>query len=306
MRQVLLPMLLAFAACGAERAVETPVPNEDTNVELFEDVLAQHQALNRRVEEVAHRILVANADWCPETVQTVGLSAHTLKDYPEDIRPLARALLGVDEGMSVRSVVADGPASRAGVEAGDAIRKVGTMPIERSVVAERIWSIAQGREMQEPSVAMELLRDGNRVAVEMETVETCDAEVALIFSEAINAHTDGETLYITTELVRRTESDARLALILAHELGHVILHGGEVELGPTIELEADAAGLALIARAGYDLDAAVSEMDRFGQTLTRGFSGTHPLHTERVRRLRELQAELETGAEPRLPENQAN
>jgi predicted Zn-dependent protease len=86
-----------------------------------------------------------------------------------------------------------------------------------------------------------------------------------------------------------------LALILAHELGHILLHDDRFDRGPDVEIEADAAGLALIARADYDLDVAIAEMDRFGRTLAKGSSGTHPVHAERVAALRERQIEINSG-----------
>jgi len=293
--QLIFPLLLAFTACGAD-SVSTPDTLEPDTVIEFEAVLAQHQALNARVEAVSHRVLTANADQCPKIKRTVGFSVHTLKDYPYELQPLAQYMLGVNEGMSVRSVVSDGPAGRAGVVSGDEIQEVGDVKIARSSVADRIWAVAEAREMQEPAVAVRFLRDGQSRSVALRTEPICDYPVTLIFSDAINAHTDGVGLYITSELVRRTESDDRLALILAHELGHILLHEDMYDRGPQIEMEADAAGLALITRAGYDLDVAIEEMDRFGRTLTAGASGSHPAHEERVKALRKRQADINSGS----------
>lgn len=279
--------LTALAACGAEPADVEVTTSEPEGVELFAEVLAQHQALNARVEGVAYRLFTAVAEECPRTHRVTGLTAHTLRDYPEDLRPLARHLLGVDEGMSVRSVVDGSPADTAGVEAGDAIRRVGSMPVARSVVADRIWRIAEARELQEEDVALGLVRDGSRVEVDVTTLAACDYPVNLIYSDAVNAHTDGEELYITSELVRRTASDSRLALILAHELAHALVHEGDFTGGPEKELEADARGLELIHAAGFDAAEAIDEMESFGRTLTQGFSGSHPLHGARVKALRE-------------------
>ena len=290
--RLVLSVMFALAACGSDAnktdVVSAPEPDR---MELFQDVLAQHQAINSRVERVAHRLLTVNADRCAETVRATGMSVHTLRDYPRELRPMARHFLGVDEGISVRSVVPDGPAWDAGVEAGDAIRRVGTMPVERSVVADRIWRIAEGRELQEEDVALGLVREGKRVAADVETVEACDVEVGVAFSEELNAFTDGERVVITSELVRRTASDSRLALILAHELAHVIAHVGpgterSFDRGPEAEIEADALGLELLNRAGFDATEAVDEMESFARQLTQGTSGTHPLHEERVARLR--------------------
>ena len=303
---LVLAGLFALAACGAEPAgssspAEAPSPSEASvppevaelspgKVELFEDVLAQHQDLNRRVERVAFQLLRANADLCPATHRSAGFSVHTLSDYPRQIRPLAAHLLGVDEGISVRSVVAEGPAGGADIRSGDAIRAVGDMPILPSSVSDRIWRMAEAREMQATDVELRLLRDGERLDVTVPTVEACDYPVNVVFNDVPNAHTDGSELFITSELVRRTETESRLALVLAHELAHILLHNSDFVPGPDKEFEADAGGLALMARAGYDMETAIDEMESFALQLQMGRTGTHPLHARRVERLRERAA----------------
>ena len=293
MRRILAAGLLALAACGAERASE-PLPPAEGEA-LFVDMLAEHQALNRRVERVGYRLLTANADLCERTERTLGLSVHTVSDYPKRLRPLARHMLGVDEGISVRSVVAEGPANAAGLRSGDAIRRVDEMPVMPSSIADRVWRIVERRFDEADDVTLRILRDGRRLDVPVPTVQACASEIDILFSEMPNAHTDGIDLFITSELVRLTESDARLALVLAHELAHVLLHAENFLPGPDKELEADALGLMLMHRAGYDMHAGIDEMESFARNLRMGVTGSHPLHTLRVSRLRDFAADVEAG-----------
>ena len=286
-------VLLAVMGCGAER-VETAAPALEGEA-LFRDVLEQHRELNRRVDAVGHRLLTSNADVCAgaagEVERTAGFSVHTETDYPEELRPLARHLLGVGRGISVRSTVEGGPADAAGVREGDRVARVGGMPVAESVVVDRVWAMAERRELQRERVKLGLRRDDSRVSVDVATVAACAYPVTVVYSGAPNAYTDGEGLFITSELVRETESDSRLALILAHELAHALLHDLD-RPSPELELEADRAGLALLARAGFDMEDAIAEMDRFGRTLVGGARGTHPDHEARVAALREVADEI--------------
>jgi len=293
-------VLAGLMACGADVApteTESPVVESEGEA-LFRDVLEQHQDLNRRVERVAFRVLSANADLCPRVERSAGFSVHTLSDYPANLQPLAEHMLGVDRGMSVRSVVADGPADVAGLEAGDAVRRVGDMPVAESVVVDRIWAMAERGGLQEDAVELGVVRDGERLALGLETVEACAYPVSVVYDGLPNAHTDGEEIFITSELVRATKTDDRLALILAHELAHALVHNVDnppktkMRPRPELELEADAAGLLLMARAGFDMEAAIVEMDAFGRTLVGGVRGSHPEHMERVGALWAREAEL--------------
>jgi len=58
--------------------------------------------------------------------------------------------------------------------------------------------------------------------------------------------------------MRAVPDDTNLALVIAHEMSHMI--AGHFNQTPTqaLELEADRMALVLMARAGYDIDAAVS------------------------------------------------
>ncbi len=72
-----------------------------------------------------------------------------------------------------------------------------------------------------------------------------------------NASTDGRAVYITSGLMNRV-NDLALALIIAHELGHISLNH-YCSQNPTIQLEqeADRYAVFLLARAGLDYEGAV-------------------------------------------------
>ena len=243
--------------------------------------IAEHNALNARVERVAHRLLTANAELCGTVRPVTGMRVHTLEDYPEAMREVAGRELGLGRGVHVRSVVRGGPADAAGVEAGDMVSGLGGVPVTATGAAREVWRSQLSRDLRDGEVSLELLRGGEAVEARVEAVPACAYPVDVVLSDVPNAHTDGARLGVTSEMVRQTESDARLALVLAHELAHALVHPG-VANSPAIELEADALGLLLVARAGWDMDVAVAETEAFGRRYReRGRSGTHPRRAER-------------------------
>jgi len=120
----------------------------------------------------------------------------------------------------------------------------------------------------------------------------CDIPAKVVFSIDINGHTDGTDVLITSALMRSVPDDTNLALVIAHEMVHMI--AGHVGKLPTqdMELEADRMALVLMARAGYDIDAAVAYWETADHPHEGGGTqaNTHPSTRERYEN---FQGELE-------------
>ena len=102
--------------------------------EKFHLVLDEFTALNQRLERISARLKRANADLCRDIEANIGLSTHTLKDYPDELQPAARYYLGVGPDMSVRAVRQGSPADAAGLRAGDQIISVNTQSLTDGLV----------------------------------------------------------------------------------------------------------------------------------------------------------------------------
>jgi len=129
-RPEILPETLPKAASEAPAESEVSAMNDgltvnaaeitgDDAVVRFSDILDQYRALNSRLEDVTARLQLANAPLCSQIVRDPGYTVHTLSDYPAQLQQVARSFLSVDEGLSVRTVRAGGPAQLAGIAAGD-------------------------------------------------------------------------------------------------------------------------------------------------------------------------------------------
>lgn len=146
-----------------------------------------------------------------------------------------------------------------------------------------------------------------------------------------NAYTDGEDIYITSSMVRHTQTDDELALVLAHEFAHNMMqhHAGvlrnmligavvgaaaDASLGyndgtggvlgaeagalaysPSYEHEADYIAMYIIARAGYDYGEATGFWRTISLTLPDSvyFSYTHPTNPERFVVLQKTASEID-------------
>jgi predicted Zn-dependent protease len=92
--------------------------------------------------------------------------------------------------------------------------------------------------------------------------------------------------------MRSVPDDTNLALVIAHEMAHVI--AGHMDEAPTqeLELEADRMALVLMARAGYDIEDAVAYWET-NEHPHDGGDAAQSSHPSTRARYENFQAELE-------------
>lgn len=273
---------LVLAACSEASAdlaaATTPeiTPTTDRYTE-FAAVVAQHQAMSERVARISHRLRVANAPLCDVTRWDAGLSTHRLDDYPQTLRPLALHFMALgEEGRFIRSVVPGSPADQVRLRAGEEV--VSGWPIQ----SNRLLVIDNG--------------DGAS-PIRLQAELACVAPAFVINSERLNASTDGREIELSTALVDQVGDDAALALIIAHEMAHV-LRGHSLNGSRWIaELQADSDALTLMRNAGYDINATVATWDEGvdAHRDSQAMSATHPPLQIRLQNLELALAQLNNG-----------
>jgi len=246
----------------------------------FEDVLAEYKDLNLRLARVAAPLRLANAELCPITQRDPGFTVHRLEDYPKPVRPMAEALLGVKAGgIYVRTVRPGTSAAQARIEPGDQILGVNANPISSGKLMDS-YNRAVLRNGFESVLSKVNIRttDGQEFLARIRPETACDIPAKVVFSNDINGHTDGTDVLITSALMRSVPDDTNLALVIAHEMAHVIAGHAAMVPSQDLELEADRMALVLIARAGYDVDAAVAYWDSAVHPHAGGtkYESTHP------------------------------
>lgn len=278
---------------------------------------------DHRVSTVAYRIATGAIAHCAERIPVAGLHLDHLAEYAVPDRPGLIGLRSLDRGPGVVSVVDGGPAARAGLAAGDVLLLVNGRSLEpvpgiagsAEVARERTGRLLE-EELRSGPARLLVLRSGQALPVVLAAQPGCPARVRLARSAEPRAAAGGGKIVLTTAALAETENDDELAVIIGHELAHVVLKHGERlrtqrvprgwlrEVGKNAgrvlatEREADRLGLKLAWVAGYDVNAAIPFWRRFyakydGPRLFR----THPALPERERLIREVIAELQAGAQ---------
>ncbi len=306
-----LTFLLASTACTGSASPDTPSLVKETPIEVetdheldakpeiqidenadnieeqddvsFEEVLEEFQSLNSRLEQVAYRLQKANMELCPRWLRDPGFTVHTATDYPESIRTIARALLPVSDGVSIRSVREGSSAHDAGLKTGDELVKLGTAWMPRGKSAAKFFRLNRTDLLIEDQLSVTVMRGSEELTKTISPETICRYPVNLFFSEHVNGHTDGDEVWITSELLRTVPDDVNLALVVAHEMAHAI--EGHVEEYPSksLELIADRMALIMMERAGYDIDRAISYWANAAHPHGQGnASRTHPSISDRL------------------------
>lgn len=287
------------------------------------------RADDARVAEISYRLALAGAAHCPARYPLSGLAFHHLREYRADDRPALIAAYRLDLGIGILAVIGASPAAQAGLRAGDVIVRINgetvrAAPIAGAPAPAAAWRgpIEAGEDQLEDAlrigpVRLSVLRDGSDVVpITLTSRSGCPARARLARSGQSNAFATGRHVILTTATLAFTGNDDELAVVLGHELAHVILgHPQRLEregvpkgllrgFGKNAgriratEEEADRLGLRLAWAAGYDVTAAIPFWRRYyarfdGPQLFR----THPSLAARERLIAATLAELQLGAQ---------
>ena len=256
-----MPVSIATTEDTQENAsLIPPLPERSAAETNFADVLADYQRMNERLDRISARLRLANAELCTKTFRDPGFSVHTLEDYPERLRILAQDVMGLDaEGIYVRIVRRGSPAAEADIQAGDRILSLNGQYVPGGRTMKSFYVALSRGAFGGVKTRLKLrTAEGGEYETALNSDTACDYNASVFFSQSVNGHTDGEEIYITSELMRLMQDDTNLALIVAHEMSHVI--AGHIDLEPSakLELEADRMALVLMDNAGYNIDDAIS------------------------------------------------
>ncbi|WP_380927192.1 M48 family metalloprotease [Sphingomonas arantia] len=274
-------------------------------------MFARLRGLDRRVAVVAERLLIANATLCRRTQPAFGMVLHAIDQYPPAMRARARAAFGFVAPVAVEAVVPGAAAERGGARDDDGVVAIAGVPVAvesgtavgtrtRDAVLDRLANVPPGAP-----IVLTLLRDGIAREVRLVPPAACAARVELSTDRGTNAVADEATILVGSDLVERIADDG-LAVVLAHELAHVVLghrrrlaaagvrrgvggaFGRSRRLTRATEDEADRMSAYLLANAGYDAGMAAAFWRTAGAGLAGSFrSRTHGAASARAQLLAE-------------------
>jgi hypothetical protein len=280
------------------------------------------RAIDQRVADVGYRLARAATPFCTDRVPLSGLVLHGIEQYGAASRDAARQAFGLGDELSVLVVTHGSPAGAAGLRAGDAIFAVDGRAISPPAAdpTTRVEATARAIEQSTASMlAFDIERGGMRQLVAFAPDRGCATQFWVNPSPRLVAEADGHEVEITSAYVERAADDAALAIVLAHELAHNILHhrarldrdgahhglarqfGRSASLSRVAELEADRLSVPITGCAGYSLDDALAFRaalwrDKITDALFR--APDHPAARQRLETIRQAIARFRADPEP--------
>jgi len=244
------------------------------------DLLALRD-LDQRVADAGYRLARAATPFCAEQVPLSGFVLHGIELYGGESREVARRTFGLGDGLAVLVVAQGSAAEAAGLRAGDTIVAVDGQAVPpakaRQGATARVQGVTDTIERSTASVLnIDIERDGARRTIAFRAERGCASRFWVDPSPRVDAASDGHEVEITAGYVARAPNEAALAIVLAHELAHNILHhrtrldragahhglgryfGRSARLSRAAELEAERLSVSIIGCAGYSLDAALA------------------------------------------------
>jgi len=130
--------------------------------------------------------------------------------------------------------------------------------------------------LNEKARLFRLVQEQRLLAVGARLLAQLEDPPALTFKvtdgEEVNAYISNGSVKITLAMMRFLRNDDELAVILGHELGHLVWERSGTSLGggslKDMEREADLQGLIYVFKAGYDVRAAAELWARMGVELS--------------------------------------
>lgn len=303
----LFPLMLGCPASLQRPAVSQEAIQTEKTKQLEMAFLLAEKRLDR-LAQIYPPLQIASAELCTKDVTNLsGFLFHNKDTYPIEFREIASRTFHLDDSLTVKAVHPLSSAAKSGLIPGDRILRINGRSLEGKSTTEKANVLAEelGKSNK---MSLDINREGNSLPLTYDLARGCKYPALLLFSDAVNAISNGDAIAISSGMMKFAESDTELAFILSHEIAHNALGHNSTSrkvgkaflnafLGPRItqmttsgysqenESEADYAGLYIAARAGYDVSMASVFWRRMAaehpQTIQGTFTGSHPSLPER-------------------------
>lgn len=312
-----------IVACLVLLAAPMAWSQQDEDAPLMERI----RAADLQFAAIGYRLATANAALCDRLEPGTGIVLHTIDQYADAQREVARHSFGFETLVAVEAVIAGSPAEAAGIQPNDGLKAVdgrslaGEGAVGPTTTARLIAAHSQIATLSaDQPLKIETMRGGTSVQRSIAVVPACRTRFELYIANDYTGKADGEMVQVSVKFLENYGEDG-LTAVMAHELAHNILHhrdrldaqgvdygllsgfGGNVKYFRQTELEADILSVSLLANAGYDPRIAAAFWRKFGPKQDSIFlDRSHPAWKNRVTTLERETAEvMQRSARPYYP-----
>ncbi|MEO6919941.1 MAG: M48 family metallopeptidase [Collimonas sp.] len=291
--------------------------------------------LQDRLYDVAAPLLVNNALLCRNNARNLlGFTAKTKYSFTAEFIAAANSL-GFTDQLQVTGVLAGSGAAKAGLQRGDLLVAIQDKPAPVGADAERQTAMMLGPLVNgRTNIKVTVARNGSNQTLTVPLTRACAFGIELGNTDNVISYADGRRVLISAGMMKFTQSDDELALVIAKEMAHNSLtHASRqrntatmtgvidnlIRLRPDttplsgaagvkpfpqqLDASADRLSLFMVARAGYKVDGAPAFWQRlatqYPATVLNGYTAIHPATDFRMSAIQQtvsdIQAKQATG-----------
>ena len=297
-----------FLLVASHSALESPALAD--GVVQVDNPVAAFQAREAQLFAIGYRLATTNAPFCERKAITRGVLVHDARAYSAS--KIVRDALGLSGDIGVQAVAVGSPADAAGLRQNDTLLSIdGSLIDQMPWAEERKWERATviNAELASPQ-ALDLQWRGSAGKVSTATILptiACASAFELV-SGNDKAIADGSRVLIGADFPGFAYPEDEFAAAIAHEMAHNLLGhldyleavGRKRSLVRLSERDADRLMPWLLANTGYDPQAAVRFMQRYGPRHGGGLfrKRTHDGWDERVEFIKDEVGRLERMQSP--------
>ncbi len=341
---LLLMFLLGGCASPTTRRVRVNQELIEKEMKIQRRIALESQfKAQRRLMHVSYPILKASAPLCDDNIRSsLGLIFANKHTFDTEFRDAAIETFEMEDALKVVQVLPDSPGEQAGVLDGDILVSLNGKPIPTGDGATKQFFRMMNEEMAVGApMEISFKREGVEMVRDIVPVEVCGFLVVVVQRHDINAYADGQKVAVTRGMMRFTENDQELAMVVAHEVAHNAMnHGDAINqnywLGTIVDIlaaaygintqgafggmsaraysqefeaEADYVGLYILARTGLEIDNVAMFWRRMAaenpENISKSLMASHPSTPERFvaieKTVEEIKEKIVAG-QPLLPE----
>lgn len=226
---------LALIGCAAPQTRMGSVSQDQI---VIEQARQQQFALELRLKQqlrlqtVAEPLLLAAVPLCGAKVRPIaGFVAGNAYRWKKDYFNAAMAA-GYNDTLTLMNVTAGLPASEAGLRAGDRVLAIDGVAILTGPRAldDLVSKLPSPKSKAAKPYSVTYRRGESSATVTVVPQMACAYTPQVVEADETNAYADGQSIFVTTGILRFLNDDSELAVVVGHELAHDAMHHIEAKM----------------------------------------------------------------------------